>query len=128
MPELEIIRDELRLEMPDTRIELSAGGGGHDSWYVFAVTCYPVKDELIDNVALQIDICRLPSAPILQAHVWWEYAQSSECELFPQPVPASDEAIELIKNHLPELVAVWKEAARRGQPKSQDRILLNGAN
>jgi hypothetical protein len=126
LPTLNKLCVKLNSELPEAKPEVIVSSGGGGKWYILSITCFPRENDLLHNVALQVDACSLDTSPTLQALVWWNTTLDYECELFPQAVPASDEAIERIEKSLPDLVAFLQEAARRGYPEARNKILLNG--
>ena len=121
MPTLHTICQRLRSEMPNLKTTVFSNGGGNltpHPWHVLGVNCrlHEDWDNQPNEVMIQVAACSLKSQPVLQAFVMWDYTFDVEGELFSQPVPVSDDAIQMIEKSLPQLETVLLKAVRRGQP------------
>ncbi|HEY9282382.1 MAG TPA: hypothetical protein VIP46_02910 [Pyrinomonadaceae bacterium] len=134
MPALYDICQSLRSELPDAKVRVFSSTGGTatpNPWHLLGVACrLPDLPDRMVEAQLTVDLSRLNSAPALDAYVMWDWAtivgteanlgdevEQVEARLFARPVPASDEALQMVKASLPLLVGPLKSAVRRGFPR-----------
>ena len=121
MPSLHIICQRLRSGTPNLKTRIFSNGGGDltpNPWHILGVNCrlHEDWDNPPNEVMIQVVSYSTTSQPMLDAYVMWDYTFDVEVGLFARPVPASDEAIQMIERFLPQLEAVLMEAVRRGYP------------
>jgi hypothetical protein len=58
-------------------------------------------------------------APTVEADVVWGHPGHLEADLFPRPVPLTEEALRIVEGELPRLVEALGSAVRRGRPPGQ---------
>ena len=133
MPALYEICQSLRSELPAAKVRVFSSTGGRatpNPWHVLGVACRlaDLPDRMVE-AQLMVDLSSLTSAPVIDAYVMWDWAtlvgseanlgdevERIEASLFARPVPASDEALQLVKASLPLLIEPLKSAVRRGFP------------
>ena len=133
MPALYEICQSLRSELPDAKVRVFSDTGGTatpDPWHVLGVACRlaDLPDRMVE-AHMMIVVLGLTSAPVLEAYVTWDWAtvvgteanlsdevEQVEASIFARPVPASDEALQLVRASLPLLVGPLKSAVNRGFP------------
>jgi hypothetical protein len=145
MPSLEEIRQRLTPTLPEAEVRVFSDCGGlatPNPWQVIGVACWlRGRSDRIVQAAIQIDVYPLTSNPKLQVSVSWDLATVVDLEdefeqietwLFPQPVPVSSEAVQTIKESLPNLIAILERAVKRGFPaqkassvRSRERTTAN---
>jgi len=76
-------------------------------------------DNPPNEVMIQVVAYSITSQPMIDTYMMWDYTFDVEERLFARPVPASDEAIQMIEQFLPQLKAVLMEAVRRRYPKKK---------
>lgn len=136
MPALYEICQGLRSEPPGAKVRVFSNTGGTatpNPWHVLGVACRlaDLPDRMVE-AQLTVDLSRLTSAPVLDAYVMWDWAtivgievnlsdevEQMEASIFARPVPASDEAVQLVKVSLPLLVGPLKSAVERGFPRQK---------
>lgn len=125
MPALHALRHDLRVKLPAARVRVFSNGGGDltpNPWHVLGVGCllHTDWDHPPNEAVLQVDAFSLTSAAKLQAEVAWDYYPQPEFALFTRPVPASDEAIQMILRSLPEMGAILEEVVRKWTEKDSE--------
>ena len=125
MPTLHIICQHVRGAIPNLKTRVFSNGGGDltpNPWHVMGVNCllHEDWDNPPNEVMIQVVLYSITSRPRLEACVMWDYTFDVEAGLFARPVPASDEAIQMIEKSLPQLETVLMEAVRRGHPLKKD--------
>jgi hypothetical protein len=124
MPTLNLICQRVRSEMPNIKTRIFSNGGGDltpNPWHVMGVNCrlHEDWDNPPNEVMIQVVVYSLSSQPLIDAYVMWDYTFDVEERLFARPVPASDEAVQMIEKFLPQLELVLMEAVKRGYPKKE---------
>jgi hypothetical protein len=121
MPQFHIIREGLCADFPKLEHRVYSNSGGDltpNPWHVMGVSCLLHRDwdNPPNEVMIQVDVISLKSQPTLRAYVMWDSIMTPVHDLFPRPIPVSDEAIMKIEKALPDLLGVLKGQVRRGKP------------
>ena len=119
MPSLHIICQRVRSELPHLKTRIFSTGGGDltpNPWHILGINCrlHEDWDNPPNEIMIQVVAYSLTSQPMLNAYVMWDYTFDVEEGLFARPITASDEAIQMIEEFLPQLETVLMEALRRG--------------
>jgi hypothetical protein len=118
LPGLRAAQAEISASFPDVRAETWSQTFGPGKGHVIGLACvFPnARIDQPDNVSL--DICFGLRDPIctIDANVIWGHPGQLEAEVWPRPVPLTEEAIQRIESELPRLLQVLREAVQRGMP------------
>lgn len=128
---MERLADDLRRRHPTARFQVYSHPVGAKTEYQghdVGIECLlpEVEASRPDNVALAVSLCHLTTAPRIMADVAWGHP-SGHCEAsfrdwhsteeWPEATP---ETLAALEKALPELIAVFTAAVKRGHPGDEE--------
>jgi hypothetical protein len=87
--------------------------------HVIALSCFfpNAPPDQPDEVSLELSFGGVTGPnPTVEADVVWGHPGQAEADLFPRPVPLTEESLRRVEIELPRLIEVLWSAVRRGRP------------